>query len=281
MIGGRPVHPVNLKIGGFHRALRAEELAPVAETLRVAREELIEAVAWAGGLEFPEREIETEFAALGVEDALSDRARRAALERRRADRPRAASRTTTWRPRSPHSTALHSHHRERGSYMVGPLARYGAVLRPAAGPDRATPPPPPGSGPVCRNPFQSIVVRCVEMLYAADEALRLIDDYEQPPPTPDADAPPPQPAAAGARRRGGCSGTATSSTPTAGSRTARIVAPTSQNQAAIEEDLRGLVAGQPRPGRRRAAVALRAGGPQLRSLHLLLDPLPGAGIDRG
>jgi len=37
-----------------------------------------------------------------------------------------------------------------------------------------------GLGPVCRNPFQSIVVRCVEALYACDEALRLIADYEEP-----------------------------------------------------------------------------------------------------
>ncbi len=63
-------------------------------------------------------------------------------------------------------------------------------------------------------------------------------------------------------------------------RTARIVAPTSQNLAAIELDLRGLVRRQPRPRRRRAAVAMRAGGPQLRPVHLLLGPLPEAGVDR-
>ena len=35
-------------------------------------------------------------------------------------------------------------------------------------------------GETCRNPFRSIVVRAVEILYAFDEAVRIIDDYEQP-----------------------------------------------------------------------------------------------------
>jgi coenzyme F420-reducing hydrogenase alpha subunit len=37
-----------------------------------------------------------------------------------------------------------------------------------------------GLGPVCRNPFQSIIVRGVETVYACDEALRIIEQYEMP-----------------------------------------------------------------------------------------------------
>ena len=40
-----------------------------------------------------------------------------------------------------------------------------------------------GLGRVCRNPFQSIIVRSLEILYACDEALRLVEEYE-PPDTP-------------------------------------------------------------------------------------------------
>ncbi len=32
----------------------------------------------------------------------------------------------------------------------------------------------------CRNPFRSIVVRAVEVVYAIEEALRIIDSYERP-----------------------------------------------------------------------------------------------------
>ena len=37
-----------------------------------------------------------------------------------------------------------------------------------------------GLGEVCSNPFKSIIVRSIEILYAFEEALRIIDDYVEP-----------------------------------------------------------------------------------------------------
>ena len=37
-----------------------------------------------------------------------------------------------------------------------------------------------GLEPVCKNPFRSIVVRAIEIVYAFEEALRIIADYEYP-----------------------------------------------------------------------------------------------------
>lgn len=78
-----------------------------------------------------------------------------------------------------HSNALHCVLKDRGAYFVGPAARYSLnfdklspVARAAA---REA-----GLSEICRNPFKSIIVRSVEVLYAFDEALRLIDDYEPP-----------------------------------------------------------------------------------------------------
>ena len=78
-----------------------------------------------------------------------------------------------------YSTALHSTLEGQGAYLVGPLARYNLNF------DRLSPLAQEaalGAGlqPVCRNPFQSIVVRSIEILQACDEALRLIDQYELP-----------------------------------------------------------------------------------------------------
>src|SRR5262245_37361430 len=63
--------------------------------------------------------------------------------------------------------------------FLGPMARYSLnsgqlsdVARAAA--EEA------GLDAECRNPFRSIVVRAVEILYALDEALRLIEGYEPP-----------------------------------------------------------------------------------------------------
>ena len=78
-----------------------------------------------------------------------------------------------------HSNALHSVLKGHGPYFIGPLARYNLnydrlsdLARSAA--HEA------GLESVCRNPFRSIIVRSVEMVYACDEALRIIDQYEMP-----------------------------------------------------------------------------------------------------
>ena len=78
-----------------------------------------------------------------------------------------------------HSNALHARIRERGTYLTGPLARY-ALSSQALWPLARGAAHEAGLGPVCRNPFQSIVVRAVELVQACDEALAIIDRYEQP-----------------------------------------------------------------------------------------------------
>jgi len=100
-----------------------------------------------------------------------------------------------------------------------------------------------GLGPTCANPYRSIVVRAVEVLYACDEALRIIAAYE----VPEQPSIPVEPRAAvgfGAteaprgllyhRYRLDVDGTIAG---------ARIVPPTSQNQASIEDDLASYIGG--------------------------------------
>ncbi|MDW8186419.1 MAG: Ni/Fe hydrogenase subunit alpha, partial [Anaerolineae bacterium] len=140
----------------------------------------------------------------------------------------------------PHSTALHSAIRGRGAYLVGPLARFNlnrARLSPAA----ASLARELGLAAPCRNPFRGIVVRAIEVVLACEEALRLIADYE-PPAQPAVEAAPRAATGFGATEapRGilyhryalAADGTI---------REAKIVPPTSQNQATIEEDLVALV----------------------------------------
>src|SRR3954451_795297 len=63
-IGGREIHPVNVRVGGFYRAPRARELRALGEPLERARELALEAVRWTGGLEVPDFEPEHELVAL-------------------------------------------------------------------------------------------------------------------------------------------------------------------------------------------------------------------------
>ena len=140
----------------------------------------------------------------------------------------------------PHSTALHARIRERGNYVLGPISRYALnhdrlsrLARDAAAEA--------GLGPVCRNPFMTIVIRSVEMLYAADEALRLLADYEPPDP-PSVEVAPADAAGSGwTEAPRGMLWHRYELAADGRIRAARIVPPTSQNQASIENDLRGFV----------------------------------------
>ena len=63
-LGGREVHPVNVRVGGFYRAPTAKELAPVLERLKGVREAAVQTVRWTGTLPFPVFEPDYEFVAL-------------------------------------------------------------------------------------------------------------------------------------------------------------------------------------------------------------------------
>lgn len=238
VLGGREIHPINVRVGGFHRAPAPRELRALRDELRWARDAALDTVRWTAALEFPDFERDYEFVALhhpdeypmnegrirssaGIDTTAQDYERH--FEERHVE----------------HSTALHSMIRGRGPYFVGPLARLNlnaSTLAPIArealrDTGRALP---------WRNPFTSIVARAIEVVHAFDVAVALIDAYE-PPVAPYTDAPTRQGTGFGATEapRGllwhryeiGDDGLV---------RAARIVPPTSQNQPTIEADLRAF-----------------------------------------
>jgi coenzyme F420-reducing hydrogenase alpha subunit len=240
LVGGREVHPVNVRVGGFYRAPGAAELRTLTAPLQEAREIALATVRWAGTLSFPDVECAPEHVALRDPAGYPlDRGR--IVSDGGLDIAPAAFEHHIAEEQVEHSTALHARLRERGSYLTGPLARYSlasGALRPLAREAAGE----AGLQDTCRNPFKSIIVRAVELVHAADEALEIIAAYEQP------DAP----AVAVEPRR--AVGHAATEAPRGllyhryeidedGTiLDARIVPPTSQNQRAIEEDLRTVVA---------------------------------------
>jgi coenzyme F420-reducing hydrogenase alpha subunit len=239
VIGGREIHPVNVRVGGFYRAPSRAELAAVAGDLERAREFAVEAVAWTAALPCPDFEEDYTFLALrhpdvyAIEDGRLVSTSGLDLAPSQYDEHVAEQHVA-------HSTALHSRLRDGTPYLVGPLARY-ALNRDRLSPAAREAADAAGLGLVCRNPFRSIVVRAVEILYALDEALRLIERYEPPDP-PAVEAPP---------RAGVGFGWTEAPRGLLWHRyeidgdgkilDARIVPPTSQNQARIEQSLHGFV----------------------------------------
>ncbi|WP_433715872.1 Ni/Fe hydrogenase subunit alpha [Nocardia sp. CA-084685] len=238
LIGGRSIHPINVRVGGFYSVPSPTDFAPLAEQLRRALDYAVHTARWTGGLEFPDAELNHDLLAVST-------AHRYAIETGDIHSSTGLAFSAAEFPdhvtegQVPHSTALHATLDGR-RYLTGPLARYtlnSTRLSPTAR-QVATE---IGLGSECRNPFRSILVRAVEVVYAIEEALRLIEDYE----TPARAAVPVAPRAA--------IGHGVSEAPRGllyhrydidGDgiiRAADIVPPTSQNQAAIEDDLRRVV----------------------------------------
>ncbi|MEU8925356.1 Ni/Fe hydrogenase subunit alpha [Kitasatospora sp. NPDC048545] len=238
VLGGRAIHPVNVRVGGFHRLPTRDELDHLATVLVQARVDVEETLGWVAGFEFPSLTIRHEFLALTEPD-------RYAIE---SGTPTGAHvgpfdvaefEQHVREHQVPHSTALHATLDGR-PHLTGPLARWNlsGERLPAEVRALATE---AGLGPRCDNPFRSILVRAVEVLWAVTEAQRIIEQYE-PPSGPALPVPP----------RAGTGYGATEAPrgllyhrydvdEDGLVRHAVIVPPTAQNQTAIETDLRAFI----------------------------------------
>jgi sulfhydrogenase subunit alpha len=238
-LGGREIHPINLRVGGFYQVPTRKELRALTDKLEWAREAALQTIKWVAGFPFPEFAPDYAFVSLRQADEYPLNEGRL-VSNRGLDIPVGAYEEHFTEEQAPYSHALHSR-LEGGPYLAGPLARYNLNF------DRLTPGAreaarEAGLGETCRNPFQSIIVRAVEILYALEEALAIIAAYEMP------EAP-----AVQVTPRAGV-GYAATEAPRGllyhryrldeGGliQEAKIVPPTSQNQKMMEQDLYQFVA---------------------------------------
>jgi sulfhydrogenase subunit alpha len=240
VVGGREVHPINVRVGGWYSVPSKAQLQALVPDLEWALEASRETVRLVAGLDFPDFEQDVELVALdaGGEYPIERGAR--LVSSRGLDFPIDEFFDHVVEEHVEHSNALHAVLRGRGPYLVGPCARHalhGELLSPqarAAGEDV-------GLERVVRNPFRSIIVRAVELVHACDEALRLIASYE----------PPAEPALEILPRAGVGHGASEAPRGVLYHRyrladdgailDAKIVPPTSQNQRSIEDDLFAFV----------------------------------------
>ena len=239
LLGGRAIHPINVRVGGFYKVPEKLDFAALTERLKWAREAAIETVRWTATLPFPEFERDYEFVSLRHPDEYPFNEGRI-VSNKGLDIDVSEFDDHMVEEHVSYSNALHSVIKERGAYLAGPLARYNlnfdrlSNLAQEAAQEA-------GLSPECLNPFKSIIVRAVEVLYACDEALRIIDEYERPE-RPSVEVVPKEAIGYGAseaprgmlyhRYRLSADGAVLD---------AKIVPPTSQNQKSIEADLKELV----------------------------------------
>lgn len=239
-VGGRPIHPVNVRLGGFYRAPDREAIGALAEPLQWASQAAVDLAEWVSGFDFPELSVDHELVSLRHPDEYAVLSGRLVSDRG-MDIGIDEFDTEFSEHQVPHSTALHSRRRNSNTpYLMGPLARW-ANNRDRVSDDVDALARRLGVPAVERNPFRSIVIRCLEVVIAVEQAQKIVNAYTE----PSAASVPVAPTAGtgwGAteaprgvllhRYKTDAAGTIVD---------ARMIPPTSQNQAAIEADVRRVV----------------------------------------
>lgn len=238
VLGGREIHPINVRVGGFYKLPSAQAMAELDRELEAAEAEAVEALRYCAGLDYPDYQRDYLFVSLRHPDEYPMNEGRLASSQG-LDLSVDDYETRFKELHVARSNALHSVLDEDTTYFLGPLARLNLNFD-RLPPDLQDLAAEVGAAPPLLNPFRSLLARGVEVVYALREARRILAAYD-PEAAPSIEVP----------RQAG-EGAAATEAPRGllfhryrvddqgMIATADIVPPTSQNQRAIEEDLRAL-----------------------------------------
>jgi coenzyme F420-reducing hydrogenase alpha subunit len=241
VLGGRAIHPINVTVGGFYRAPSPRRLQALLPDLQWALAASVEVLRLVSRFEFPDLEVDYDCVSLKHPNEYPMNEGHV-VAAGGLDVPFEEFEQHFEERHEKQSTALHSVRLpQETNYLVGPLARINNCF------DQLTPTAQReaeacGIPWPCRNNFQSIAARAVELIDSFEEAIGIVQRYQAPlresriPYTPHAG----QGCHATEAPRGllyhryriGDDGLIAE---------AKIVPPTSQNQGQIEADLRQFV----------------------------------------
>ncbi|MEO0592858.1 MAG: Ni/Fe hydrogenase subunit alpha [Myxococcota bacterium] len=239
LLGGRAVHPINVCVGGFYRIPPDDAFSELLDEMRIALDDAVETVAWVSDFDYPEFDPGYEWVALQHPDEYPFCEGRL-VSSAGLDVAVSEFQEVIEEEHVSHSTALYARLRDGGHYHVGPMARFatsGDRLREQARKCARE----AGLLDAPGNPFQSILVRAIEIVQCCEEAVGVLEALERPT----------EPHAPVNVRAG--IGHAVTEAPRGSLYhryevdddgaivSATIVPPTSQNQASIEDDLRKFV----------------------------------------
>ncbi|OAN51481.1 Ni/Fe hydrogenase subunit alpha [Magnetospirillum moscoviense] len=178
VIGGRAIHPVGLKVGGFFKLPDKKALKGLEEDLKWALETSIATAKLVGGFDFPDITQDYNFMALRHPDEYAIHEGRLVTSAG-LDIPVSKFLDHIDEEHVPWSNALHGVAKDGSAHHVGPLARYNLNYDKLSATAKASAKA-AGLGKVVKNPFQSIVVRAVELVQVCEDALKLVQDYVVP-----------------------------------------------------------------------------------------------------
>jgi len=177
--GGRAIHPINTRVGGFYKIPRKASLRKLIDPLKWGIEAAIDITRLFGTFDFPDYEYDYHCVSLRHPDEYAIVEGRI-VSNHGIDIPVKEFFDHFYEEHVEHSNALHGRTKVYNKpYLVGPNARYNnnynqlSKLAKSVAKDV-------GLGAKCNNLYKSLLVRMIETLYACEEALRLIQNYEEP-----------------------------------------------------------------------------------------------------
>lgn len=180
VLGGRAVHPVNVTVGGFYRSPRKSEVRKLVDEFKWGLEAAIDTARWVASFEYPDFERECEMIALqhDQEYPMNEGLIASTASEQTRISPQEFERTFE-EVHVSHSTALQSKRIASGrSYYVGPLARINLNRSRLAPMAYELSQQLPIRWP-CFNPYQALVARGIEVVHAFEEALGILERYEE------------------------------------------------------------------------------------------------------
>lgn len=175
VLGGREVHPINVCLGGFYRLPEPAALQELGVQLRDVQQKAWDLLAWVSNFHYPDVHVDYEYVSL-VHDKQYPM-NEGQIHSTKGIRINADEFERYFiEEHVKHSTALYAKTRSGEAYLTGPMARF-ALNHKNLSPQSKIAMRDFDLDTSIHNPFRSIQIRCLEVLYSVDEAIRIIDEY--------------------------------------------------------------------------------------------------------
>jgi coenzyme F420-reducing hydrogenase alpha subunit len=172
IVGGRAVHPISALVGGFSKAPTKEDLAEIRQRLKSEKKDIWNTVDLFRSFDYPEIDRKTELVAISSDEEY------AVNEGRLRSSNGLDSSEREYRMHVQEKEAAYSNTKNSfingHDFLVGPIARVNLNYQKLT-PDAKKTAKLIGLALPCYDPFANIKARVVELVYALDEAMRIID----------------------------------------------------------------------------------------------------------
>jgi coenzyme F420-reducing hydrogenase alpha subunit len=178
-IGGRSVHPVSCRIGGFYRIIRREELEEIKRECKDKQEIAKELLEWILQLEIPKIKCDYEYLSLQDPEGEYPTIGGRIVSNKGINISEEEFEDKIEEFQVPYSTSLRCRIKGRGTYVTGPIARFNNNYKALRGEVRDVLEAYGFKAPLV-NTYQSIIARTAEIYHSTLEIERLIDEYREP-----------------------------------------------------------------------------------------------------